>query len=275
MNIVLVTKKPHTQIVRVTPTLARDWLERVPEKQRDVQEPKVKALATTIVEGRFVNCAGNTIVFDRNGDLIDGQYRCQAIVAANRPVTSFVCTGVPPEAIHVLDHDLTRRTIGDSIKIMGEKNGKALAGAIRVIWRVKNRCVNRPKIIGPDTTQSLAWLVAHQNIGECLSYGRQARGQLGQATGTGMYYLFRERDAGLAERFFKCMGEGTGLSRTDETSGLLLLREKIYDIRKRHGISMDGVTKLAMLIKAWNAMRAGKVIRSLRWSKGEPFPEIE
>src|SRR5438105_4834244 len=71
-----------SRIVKVTPELARQWLESN-EDNRRLSDEWVRKLARDMVNDEFPN-VGETLKFDEKGRLIDGQHRLRAVVLSGK-----------------------------------------------------------------------------------------------------------------------------------------------------------------------------------------------
>ncbi|MDP2620568.1 MAG: hypothetical protein Q8P46_10395, partial [Hyphomicrobiales bacterium] len=69
---------------RITPELAREWLEKTNRKNRPLSELKWTAYAVDMLEGRW-QYNGDAIRFGSDGVLLDGQHRLMACVEAGIP----------------------------------------------------------------------------------------------------------------------------------------------------------------------------------------------
>lgn len=85
-------KRPDTiksEVVVVTPKMAKSWLETRHEGQRAVAEKRVQSIASDIEAGNW-RLTHQGIAFDAQGHLIDGQHRLSAIVLADKAVPLLV-----------------------------------------------------------------------------------------------------------------------------------------------------------------------------------------
>lgn len=268
----LYASEPTCTKVRISPGLALEWLQHVPERQRMVREGRVDAMVRALREGRFMSCTGSTIVFDREGRCIDGQHRLQAIARSGVTTTSFVVTGVSPEAIHYLDHGVAARSAADDLKIRGEKNCAMLAGAARLVWLYQNNRLLSNCIVATDQINEVIRL--NPTLRDSVSPGEKAKHVLAGSIGTFLHYIFGMLDAQLADWFLEALADGTGLFRTDSTAALLLYRERLLGARARKAAPLRTDDKIALAFKAWNAKRLGQVVKFLKYSCNETFPEI-
>ena len=112
-------EKMRSEILKITPEMAKAFLERNMKNNRRVNHDTVKRYAR-IMKGGGWNLTHQGIAFDENGELIDGQHRLQAIIIANVPVTMMVTYGVPHTDGEAFTIDAGRkRTVQNIMQISG------------------------------------------------------------------------------------------------------------------------------------------------------------
>lgn len=104
----------------ITPDLARAYFAKNIDKNRKLSSAEVEKYKADILADRWKD-TGETISFNEDGELINGQTRLCAIIAAGVPVELWVCRGVPNDAIEVIDSGRSR-SISDRMTISGEQN---------------------------------------------------------------------------------------------------------------------------------------------------------
>lgn len=76
-----------SQIVKVTPSQAQEWIEKCsPEFQRELKPTRVKMYANDMREGRWVASGGGPLEFVQNGTfryLVNGRHRLAAVIEAD------------------------------------------------------------------------------------------------------------------------------------------------------------------------------------------------
>ncbi len=87
--------------IAITPAIAAEWLA-ANEANRNVCSAHLGRIVSGINSGEF-NIVGDSIKYDWNGDLIDGQHRLTAIVKTGKTLELAVVRGYDPEAKRVLD----------------------------------------------------------------------------------------------------------------------------------------------------------------------------
>ena len=93
------------------------WLALNIDNNRNVRKGRINGYVRDIQSDRWV-VTGEAIKFDVEGRLIDGQNRCQAIVAAGKGAWVLVVRGISQDALVVLDSGSARNT-GDMLVITG------------------------------------------------------------------------------------------------------------------------------------------------------------
>lgn len=267
-------------LVEVTPKLAAQWL-RMNKKNRPLSGPTVDHYASQVHKGSW-ELTGDTIKFNGDGDLIDGQHRLRAIIQAGKPIKTLIVRGVPSTAFDRLDTGRTRN-LRDVLALDGELTGNAatdfsVASAMRWVYRLstdptlgrKGRLTNH---------EILTFCQNLKGFKNSLKFGELSR-EITRSTALGMalHYLFSKKDRELADAFFIGLGEGAGL---EAESPLHHLRERmIKDNMSKARIPRKDA--LATMIKTWNIMRAGNKTctrQAISWTgrgpSAEDFPKIQ
>lgn len=115
----------------VTPELAAEWLARNTHNRR-LNSDTVAKYARDMVEGRWV-FTGDTITFDTNGSLQDGQHRLAAIVKSGVATQFIVVHGLSPEAIYHVDIGRPR-SLADQLSLAGYARATDLGATGRLAW---------------------------------------------------------------------------------------------------------------------------------------------
>lgn len=105
------------EYVFVTPEMAIGWLALNIDRNRNMRKSRINGYVRDIQSDRWV-ITGEAIKFDAVGRLIDGQNRCQAIVAAGKGAWVLIVRGISEDALVVLDSGSARNT-GDMLVITG------------------------------------------------------------------------------------------------------------------------------------------------------------
>lgn len=148
-----------SKVMVVTPTIAADWLKANVENNRAIVESRVDAYVRAINNGEW-QLTPEGVMFDTDGNLIDGQHRLTAISRANKPVKMVVWTGVPFETMEVLNTGVARTT-ADVLTVtggIGNVSGAAKTAVARanVIYRLHHPTIHQSKM----TVAAYEWVKA-------------------------------------------------------------------------------------------------------------------
>lgn len=125
-------KKLKTEIIAVTPALARQWLEKN-TNNRHMREDIAHRYARDMAEGRW-QPSHQGIAFYDDGTLADGQHRLFAVTVYNKPVTFLVTRNVPRLAAQMIDQHIPRLA-HDAIRIAGGEDWvtRNIVATVRVL----------------------------------------------------------------------------------------------------------------------------------------------
>jgi len=272
MEINVHTKRPDTFKVKITPAMAAEWLDLVPVEQRILREYLIRNIATAIMAGQWINHTGDTIKFDTNGACFDGQHRLHGIVRAQKSVVTSLAVGCPPESIMVVDRDMAKKTMADLLRHRGEGHANLLAGGLGWLWRYRTDNINSQS--SPTSQELIEVLEAEPEIRNWMATAHHCSPILPGTPCLAILHLAGQHDAEAAAAFAEKLHSGTGLSRKNNTSGILLLRDMLIKAKARRLYTIGSRLKLILGIKAWNAFHQGCTIKVLRWVKSEDVPKV-
>lgn len=267
--------------VLVTPEQAMEWLTERNKHNRELRPAVVKRYVHDINRGHWER-TGDTIKFDANGNLLDGQHRLQAIFDTGKPQHCLIARNVPTSAFMHIDTGATRQG-GDVLSIAGYDNAKLLSAAARFasqlekIGRSEMSYTALGKVRLPND-ELLAWVGANPEIVGTLSMvtTRAARAVMSPPSlFRALSWYLSQVDEKDATVFFESLASGIGLVGGDP---VLVLRNTLV-AEKAKAVRSDTRPYwyyAAVTVKAWNAFRADKSIKQLRFASGgsnrEPWP---
>lgn len=114
----------------ITPEMAQDMLA-VVVRNRPIRLTMVNTYASDMRNDRWL-FTPEPIIVDKNGGVLDGQHRLQAVVDTGIARQFLVISNVDPDLIDVLGIG-RGRTAADVLRIEGEKNADKLAAAAKVL----------------------------------------------------------------------------------------------------------------------------------------------
>lgn len=151
--------KRSAEFTRITPPMAAMWLGKNLENNRKARDWHVEELAESIQNNEW-EVTHQGIAFDKNGKLIDGQHRLQAIVASGVPVTMLVVRGLEPTTFGVIDSGM-KRTLADRTGL-----DQRLAEVCRLFYAITNghkavSAMEANKIANTEIGELHGRLIAH------------------------------------------------------------------------------------------------------------------
>jgi hypothetical protein len=261
-------------LVEVTPKLAELWL-KGKNKNRSMHLSQLNKLKRALEQDRW-EINGETIIFDAQGRLIEGQHRLQAVVDTDTSLWSLIVVGIDQDRFKTMGQG-SKRSAGDILSIRGEKDARNLAAALRWVWRYEHRQMMNPHpLITDDELADTIWV--HQEIVDSITYGHQAQGLAAPGMVTALHYLCSRVHKADANDFFWRFTKGQNL---DEGHPILILRNSLMKSTKLRRVMRDE-RKAPMIVVAWNLLRKDpnvrlKDARRLGWhgKVGQLFPVIQ
>jgi len=228
----------------------------------------IGALTSALRRGEW-KLNGETIVFDSDGRLIQGQHRLTAVIKSGVWIESFVIRGVPSGVFATMDQG-KKRSGSDVLAVEGKSNSVSMASAARAILMLSH--VHEVAAFQNYSQQQILDVVeAHPMIEVWVSRfaGSDMRKFL-PAAFAGVLTLAAERHGGASiAEFFDQVQSGEHLERTMPA---YVLRERFMN--RTRGTSMNLFVSIALCIKAVNAHISGARIKILRFSPDEAFPTL-
>jgi hypothetical protein len=261
--------KVSTTTETITPKMAESWLEKNKEN-RPVRDHHVRMLAEEMRHRWKLN--GEAIVFDYNGNLLDGQHRLWACYDHEVPFDSVVVRGVEPAAFSTLDSGM-KRSAGDVLAKAGMAYGTLTAASLRLVHFYETGRKDHLAVARMSNAETLAVASKYPRIAEAIEVVGPSvlLKRLCSLTALGaLAYFITEADKDSAKAFLDALATGENLKRGDPR---LTARNYFINARGR-GARIHHRVQFALLIKAWNAWVEGRDIGVMRFVEGEEFPEF-
>lgn len=268
------------ELVLVTPEIAKNYL-RFNPKNRVISEKNLLLLSKEMIEGVFLE-NGESIVFDKNSELKDGQHRLLAIIKSGKSYFIPIVRGVEPESMATYDTG-KNRTAGDVLSINGFKYSNQISGLITSINMYSLKNSKAANLNGNRKEQNLTnqrilaicqenydWL--KDNVINCKEISRKSspkvltQGQLSLLA----YLLGGENPRNEVYDFLKYL---CGISKTEGTSTSYLFT-KLYNAKvNREPLNFYWV--LGMSIKAYNYFVDGNPsINYFKFTVDQELPKV-
>lgn len=263
--------------MELTPEMAKEWLKKN-KLNRPLNRRNVAFLIHEIKNDRW-QYNGESIQFDKNGNLINGQHRCEAVVGSQKSIITNVTIGLDNEVFHTIDTGKTR-SAQDVLAIAGIKNYSTAAAAARfIIDFQRGRYTRLGKTTAKDQLvdngEILEFVETTPDFQEVCEFAEHLYHTSGRFVPKklvgGLYFFFRQKDKFAAKDFFEKLCLGINI---EKGSPLFLLRRKLMQDRQDRFNKMSHIYKVAIIVRAWNAVRGNEDIKYLQYSKNQKFPEI-
>ena len=257
--------------VDVTPKIAKQWLTKN-KTNRALSKSRLE-FYTNQIKAEEWQLNGESIKFDWNGNLIDGQHRLTAILEADKSITTYVVFGCDPEAFKTIDTGKARSD-SDVLKIAGYENTALMASIIRMAMEYKAdkyKNAEQNKRLQITHKMILDYALAHKNqLNKAVEYTVKNYSNsdklLTPKLMGGLYYIFSNISEVDTIDFMNkvCMGIGD----LDRFDPIRLLRKRLIDNRSSYS-KLPTIMIIILVFKTWNLYRNGDSIKHLRLSKTE------
>lgn len=247
------------QLVWVTPQIANEWLGLLHSRQRTLKAKHLQSLVSDHLAGRF-RLNGETVIFDWDGYLIDGQHRCKMVVDAQKPALMLVVRNVAPETYSTID-DTAKRTGGDALRAIQVGDANRVAAAAAMLVRYERGMLTRsPIALSGSATEDV--IRKHPGLINSVTAIRAHRDFPSMASLGFCHYILSGIDADAAATFFDHLRHGAGLP---ADSPILALRNRTY----RQQVHRDELA--VMVFKAWNYWRRNRPLKIVKLAPNEPI----
>lgn len=252
----------------IAPADAAKMLERLFSHAR-VDQRMLHAYERDMRAGRWM-LNGAPIVISQKGEVLDGRTRLLACVRAQSSFDTLIVEGIDSQAYETIDA-VRKRTLADVLSIRSELHGRALAAALRIVWSLGSG-ITPGAGKAPSPIALLSLLEERAEIRDSVLPALRASPLLPHGCGIALHYLLSRIDQKLADSFISSLGESGLLT---NVSAIAQLRNTLLLLKGKGGNRKQSYI-LAVSIKAWNAFRAKRPLKLLKYDpEREAFPHIE
>lgn len=237
----------------ITPNEAKELLN-LSAGNRNISVSKVAKYANEMKSGGWVEDTFEFIKISKEGFLLDGHHRLNAIIKAGVPINLNIVKGVDSEIMRVIDTGKSRNP-GDAFKIHGIANANNLSAIISAIisyelgYSVDMNVGRNPSISNFDLIDRYDKDPEYWQ--ELYKKTQPIYLKINKVIGTtiiGKYYhLFSAKHPDKVEPFFKQLVNGSVSNETINILRSTLIRNKISQKK------LSNVVLNAFIIKTWNA----------------------
>jgi hypothetical protein len=273
------TAKLSAEVVNVTPQLAENFL-RYNVKNRKVSEKQVAFLTREMKQGRFIE-NGEAIIFDKNGELKDGQHRLLSIVKSKKSYNIPIIRGVEPLAMSTYDTG-KNRSAADVLGLNGFKNTSVIASFIQALNKFYTKNSKSSRINGNERKNSLTNLQVLKYCSENYDwidvlfknsisiYDKQTVRVLSVTNLMLIAYLIDGENPSV--EVYEFLNHLVGNSRQSETATSYLYAKLSNSKLNKEPLNFYWV--LGMTLKAWNFYAEGNpAVKYFRFNVDQDLPQ--
>lgn len=247
--------------VKVTPKKAEEWLQRN-TNNRHLRSDLVERIRRDIIAGHWQD-TGDTVKFNKKGDLIDGQHRLGAVVKSGKTVVMHVATGVPDDAKNVIDTGVAR-TARDVLVLSGHdyRNVAIVAAISRLLLTEPKLGFVEEKHRTATTSEVLEFVEKHSDeIVVAAALGAKYYKDIGLMPSViGAFWMTASQgDAEGAHEFLTSIAE----RRTTGAGDPRLAFSKRLSELARERTRISQYAYLSMIIRTWNAWKKGMKVQKI------------
>jgi hypothetical protein len=224
------------------------------KNNRHIKAKKLDVLVSALLESKFL-INGDTICFDINGRLVDGQHRLKAVIETGEEFMAVIVEGLSTNAMEVIDRVSPRR-LRDALTMDGYSGSTILEGGINLVLSLdhlwKNDLLTFNKII--TVQDGMEWFKNNRDIEVFSSPNGWIRTYYKTNFYCGLGFLFRQNNAETAREFFRILEEG----HPEKDHPIQVLQDDIMETRK----GTDRYQRMELLansILAFNALNADEL----------------
>lgn len=259
-------RRYHSEIVEITPKMAKSILDSDNFNNRPISKVNVKSLVREMTNGNWL-FDGSPIRFNDKGQLMDGRHRLSAIVTSGKTFKFNILRGLDTETFKSMDTGRPR-SVSDTFAISGIINSNTASSIVKFIFGFRNNIysLNRSSTRTLSNTEILDYydlLNEEGNIDNSVSFTKylQSKSGLGNTTTFGgFHYLFSLINKDDADTFITKLCTGEMLERN---SPINVLRNKLIKFKSDSEFRLTQLQLNAYMVMAWNRFRNGEKCKNL------------
>lgn len=272
-------KKIETCLYKVTPKEAKKWLEDN-DNNRKLSARIVSRYAAEMAAGTW-EANGETLKFDQDWKLLDGQHRLAAIVESGKTQEMLLAINVSRDAFKTIDTG-RRRSSGDVLGIAGFKNRALTAGIVNLLLRYADYVAGESAVVVGKKYRSsqsiLEYAEKHATLLEKAVSASISTGRLLYHSAAGAAYVVivnsQRGSTAAADSFFEGLSKGEDLHAGDP---VLALRQRCLALKcptNSHGaMTRPQEYQFALILKAFQAYSKGRSMTTVKFApEREAFP---
>jgi hypothetical protein len=265
------------EMVQVDVAMAKEWLAKnlAAENEGELRNRKKRINVEDkyykqMMRGKWNELNGETIKFDADGNLIDGQHRLSAQIRTGKSMWWFVAYNCRRDAFKTIDSG-TNRKAPDMLSIHGEENCNTLAAALTLVAKYKDGTMIKGGKYAVSNDDIFDLVDNEKGMIESVNMAIKNRGPKGFLPNSIVafvhYMASKNGNELLANAFVECLCSQV---RCDNEQPVIALRKKLVE-NLAASKKASRIVILAWTIKCWNAFYRGeRLTPSLLRYKSKP-----
>jgi len=257
-----INKKLTVEWVDLTPELAEKFLSKN-TGNRNLRTGTMLVYAREMRNKHWLT-TGDTIKFDWNGRLIDGQHRCESVIESGVTVRVLVVRGLDPRVQDVLDQNIKRST-ADALRFNGYTlyvSIIASAAPIAIAWENGFLRSSDANVLPRATNQEvLEWVAENEAIINAAALASRTYGDIGALPSALAFavWTLEKIDAPSAVEFFESAAQMRTDGAKDPRRAMVKRLRQFRTDDERRTVAKD----IYVIFRAWNAWREGKHLTTI------------
>lgn len=252
-----------TEWVYVTPELAEEWLGKN-EGNRNKRKQHIAKLVRDLESGNFLP-TGDSIKFDWNGRLIDGQHRLTSVISAGTAMWTIVVRNLDPRVRSVLDTN-AKRSASDALYFEDVDGWRIVKASVaKIDMSRRNGRLQTSTDTGhvqPTNSEVLGWYNLNQDVDRAAELAGKFYKQIGCPPSALAYsiLILARIDFEKCVEFFSSAAEMRTEGIGDPRLTMLRTFEKQSDYRRT---TLSNAAAISIIFRSWNAWREGRELKKL------------
>jgi hypothetical protein len=221
---------------------------------RSMRKEKLDQFTRDIAAGRWA-LNGESIIIDWDGNLLDGQHRCAAVVATGIEIRSQVVVGADPATKLTTDQG-TAKGACDFLSMEGYQNSSLIAAISSLLFAYVENGTLRARGISNATKLQFYFDNREQIDAAAAVVNRLKSKSLGLISPSVLgfcYFLMAEKSAAAAEEYLDNIFVGANVPAGHPS---LAVRHRLHQMGKA-----SAPLKAEALLRGWNAVRTGRDLK--------------
>jgi len=258
-----INRKLSAEFVDLTPALAEKFLSKN-LGNRNLRPGAMLVYAREMRNKHWLT-TGDTIKFDWNGRMIDGQHRCESVIESGVTIRVLVVRGLDPRVQDVLDQNV-KRSAADALRFNGyERNTSIIAASvpIAISWENGFLRTSDTSLLPKATNQEiLEWVAENPLIVNAAALASRLYRDIEALPSALSFAIWKLEtiDAPAAIEFLESSAQMRTNGASDPRVAMVKRLRQFHIEDERRTSAKDIYT----IFRAWNAWRDGKPLSKIQ-----------